>query len=124
MQTSEETVANLDAATLGRLDPGGQLVDTLALPEQLRDAVAKMANYYYVQKDYARAIDVFESVLRTQPDAKFLDVIGEVTGKTTFGGLRTSPAEGLLALRRAGLLVSNLQRVGADALDRSVCGRL
>ena len=39
------------------------------------EAVAKMANYYYVQKDYARAIDVFESVLRAQPDAKFLDVI-------------------------------------------------
>ena len=41
MQTSEETVANLDAATLARLDPGGQLADTLALPEQLRDAVWK-----------------------------------------------------------------------------------
>ena len=39
------------------------------------EAVAKMANYYYVQKDYARAIDVFETVLRAQPDAKFLDVI-------------------------------------------------
>jgi len=39
------------------------------------EAVSKMANYYYVQKDYARAIDVFESVLRAQPDAKFLDVI-------------------------------------------------
>jgi TolA-binding protein len=39
------------------------------------EAVSKMANYYYVQKDYARAIDVFESVLRTHPDAKFLDVI-------------------------------------------------
>lgn len=39
------------------------------------EAVAKMANYYYVQKDYARAIDVFENVLRTHQDAKFLDVI-------------------------------------------------
>lgn len=39
------------------------------------EAVAKMANYYYQQKDYARAIDVFESVLQSQPDAKFLDVI-------------------------------------------------
>ena len=39
------------------------------------EAVAKMANYYYVQKDFARAIDVFETVLRTHPDAKFLDVI-------------------------------------------------
>ena len=34
-----------------------------------------MANYYYQQKDYARAIDTFETVLDNQPDAKFLDVI-------------------------------------------------
>ncbi len=39
------------------------------------EAVAKMANYYYQQKDYARAIDVFDSVLQEHPDAKFLDVI-------------------------------------------------
>jgi TolA-binding protein len=39
------------------------------------EAVAKMANYYYIQKDYARAIDTFETVLNNQPDAKFLDVI-------------------------------------------------
>lgn len=39
------------------------------------EAVAKMANYYYQQKDYARAIDTFESVLQAHPDAKFLDVI-------------------------------------------------
>ena len=39
------------------------------------EAVAKMANYYYKQKDFRRAIDVFESVLKTHPDAKFLDVI-------------------------------------------------
>ena len=39
------------------------------------EAVAKMANYYYDQKDYARAIEVFETVLRNHPDAKFLDVI-------------------------------------------------
>jgi TolA-binding protein len=39
------------------------------------EAVAKMANYYYQQKDYARAIDVFETVLNEHPDAKFLDVI-------------------------------------------------
>jgi TolA-binding protein len=39
------------------------------------EAVAKMANYYYIQKDYARAIDTFETVLASQPDAKFLDVI-------------------------------------------------
>ena len=34
-----------------------------------------MANYYYRQKDYARAIDTFETVLANHPDAKFLDVI-------------------------------------------------
>jgi len=39
------------------------------------EAVAKMADYYYQQKDYARAIDTFETVLSNHPDAKFLDVI-------------------------------------------------
>jgi TolA-binding protein len=39
------------------------------------EAVAKMANYYYQQKDFARAIDTFETVLTNHPDAKFLDVI-------------------------------------------------
>jgi TolA-binding protein len=39
------------------------------------EAVAKMANYYYQQKDYARAVDIFETVLADHPDAKFLDVI-------------------------------------------------
>lgn len=39
------------------------------------DSVARMANFYYQKKDYARAIDVFENVLRDHPDANFLDVI-------------------------------------------------
>jgi TolA-binding protein len=39
------------------------------------ESVAQMANYYYRQKDYARAIDTFENVLSNYPDAKFLDVI-------------------------------------------------
>lgn len=39
------------------------------------EAVAKMANFYYQKKDYARAVDVFENVLSSHPDAKFLDVI-------------------------------------------------
>ncbi|MEZ5300602.1 MAG: tetratricopeptide repeat protein [Verrucomicrobiales bacterium] len=39
------------------------------------EAVAKMANFYYQRKDYARAIDVFENVLGEHPDASFLDVI-------------------------------------------------
>jgi tetratricopeptide (TPR) repeat protein len=48
-----------------------------AFPESGRvgEAVAKMANYYYQQKDYARAVDIFETVLADHPDAKFLDVI-------------------------------------------------
>lgn len=39
------------------------------------EAVARMADYYYRQKDYSRAVDVFETVLADHPDAKFLDVI-------------------------------------------------
>jgi len=39
------------------------------------DSVAKMANFYYKKKDYARAVDVFENVLAEHPDANFLDVI-------------------------------------------------
>ena len=35
----------------------------------------------------------------TVPAAKFLDVIGEVTGRTAFGGERTSPVEGLVSAR-------------------------
>ncbi len=39
------------------------------------EAVAKMANFYYQKKDYARAVDVFENVLTDYPDANFVDVI-------------------------------------------------
>ena len=39
------------------------------------ESVAQMANYYYRQKDYSRAVDTFETVLSNHPDAKFLDVI-------------------------------------------------
>lgn len=39
------------------------------------EAVARMANFYYQKKDYARAIDVFANVLKEHPDASFLDVI-------------------------------------------------
>ncbi len=39
------------------------------------EAVAKMADYYYQQKDYHRAIDTFETVLADHPDAQFIDVI-------------------------------------------------
>ena len=39
------------------------------------EAVAKMADHYYRQKDYSRAVDTFETVLSSYPDARFLDVI-------------------------------------------------
>ncbi len=39
------------------------------------EAVSKMANYYYQQRDFSRAIDTFETVLNNHPDAQYLDVI-------------------------------------------------
>lgn len=57
------------------------------------EAVAKMANYYYLQKDYARAIDTFEAVLSNQPDAKFLDVILFNYGRCLFRMDRKSEAK-------------------------------
>ncbi len=42
---------------------------------RIGEAVAKMANFYYQKKDYARALDVFETVFDEHPDANFLDVI-------------------------------------------------
>jgi TolA-binding protein len=39
------------------------------------EAVAKMANHYYKQKDYTRAVEIFDTVLSDHPDAKYLDVI-------------------------------------------------
>ena len=52
-----------------------RVVDQFPNSGRVGDAVAKMANYYYEQKDYPRAVDVFENVLLNYPDAKFLDVI-------------------------------------------------
>ena len=76
----EEMAKTADAAQAAQLfDQSFQeykkVFDKYSDSGRVGEAVAKMANYYYVQKDYARAIDVFESVLRTHPDAKFLDVI-------------------------------------------------
>jgi tetratricopeptide (TPR) repeat protein len=39
------------------------------------ESVSQMANYYYQQRDFSRAVDTFETVLSNYPDAKFLDVI-------------------------------------------------
>ncbi|MBI5761402.1 MAG: tetratricopeptide repeat protein [Planctomycetales bacterium] len=57
------------------------------------EAVAKMANYYYIQKDYARAIDTFETVLNNHPDAKFLDVILFNYGRCLFRMDRKADAQ-------------------------------
>ena len=57
------------------------------------EAVAKMANYYYIQKDYARAIDTFETVLDNHPDAKFLDVILFNYGRCLFRMDRKAEAQ-------------------------------
>jgi len=56
------------------------------------EAVAQMANYYYRQKDYARAIDTFETVLSGYPDAKFLDVILFNYGRCLYRMGRKGPA--------------------------------
>lgn len=52
-----------------------QVFDQFPESGRVGEAVAKMANYYYLQKDYSRAVDTFETVLADHPDAKFLDVI-------------------------------------------------
>ena len=56
------------------------------------EAVAKMADHYYQQKDYARAIDTFETVLESHPDARFLDVILFNYGRCLFRMDRRGPA--------------------------------
>lgn len=52
-----------------------KVFDQFSESGRVGEAVAQMANYYYRQKDYARAVDTFETVLSNYPDAKFLDVI-------------------------------------------------
>jgi tetratricopeptide (TPR) repeat protein len=52
-----------------------KVFDQFSESGRVGEAVAQMANYYYRQKDYARAVDTFETVLANYPDAKFLDVI-------------------------------------------------
>lgn len=57
------------------------------------EAVAKMANYYYEQQDFSRAVDTFETVLNDHPDAKFLDVILWNYGKCLYRMNRTADAK-------------------------------
>ena len=52
-----------------------KVLDDFPQSGRVGEAVSKMATYYYLQKDYSRAIDTFETVLTNYPDAKFLDVI-------------------------------------------------
>lgn len=52
-----------------------KVLDDFPQSGRVGEAVSKMATYYYIQKDYSRAIDTFETVLTNYPDAKFLDVI-------------------------------------------------
>jgi len=86
------------------------------------EAVAKMANYYYIQKDYARAIDTFETVLNNQPDAKFLDVILFNYGRCLFRMDRKSEAqrrfEQLISEFPESPLAADAKKI-SDALARS-----
>ena len=52
-----------------------KVFDQFPASGRVGEAVAKMAEHYYQQKDYGRAVDTFETVLESHPDAKFLDVI-------------------------------------------------
>ena len=75
-QLAEDTV---DARRSQLLDRAFQeykkVFDQFPESGRVGEAVSKMANHYYQQQDYARAIDTFETVLTDYPDAKFLDVI-------------------------------------------------
>ncbi|MHC4355852.1 MAG: outer membrane protein assembly factor BamD, partial [Planctomycetota bacterium] len=52
-----------------------KVLDNFPESGRVGEAVSRMAAYYYLQKDYSRAIDTFETVLTNYPDAKFIDVI-------------------------------------------------
>ncbi len=99
------------------------------------EAVAKMASYYYQQKDYARAVDIFESVLADHPDAKFLDVILFNYGRCLFRMDRGADArrqfdqliadfpESPLAVE-AKRISEALAKAGSKYALRPSCGRL
>src|SRR4029078_2256348 len=70
-----------------------KVYDELPDSGRVRGAGAKMANCYYIQKDYARAMDTFETVLNNQPDAKFLDVILFNYGRCLFRMDRKAEAQ-------------------------------
>jgi len=67
--------ANVAALRARAFQEYKKVFDQFSDSGRVGDAVAKMADYYYDQKDYARATEVFENVIANYPDAKFLDVI-------------------------------------------------
>lgn len=71
-QTSEAAVAQMHDRAFQEYK---KVYDRYPESGRVGEAVAKMADHYYEQKDYARAIDTFETVLESHPDARFLDVI-------------------------------------------------
>ena len=71
-QTSEAGIAQMRDRAFQEYK---KVYDRFPESGRVGEAVAKMADHYYEQKDYARAIDTFETVLESHPDARFLDVI-------------------------------------------------
>jgi TolA-binding protein len=71
-QTSEAGIAQMRDRAFQEYK---KVYDRFPESGRVGEAVAKMASHYYDQKDYARAIDTFETVLESHPDARFLDVI-------------------------------------------------
>jgi TolA-binding protein len=73
---AEDAQGNASPAMLDRsFQEYKKVFDQFPQSGRVGEAVAKMANYYYKQKDYARAVDTFDTVLSEHPDAKFLDVV-------------------------------------------------
>ena len=88
-QTSEAGAAQLKDKAFQEYK---KVYDQFPESGRVGEAVAKMANHYYVQKDYSRAIDTFETVLESHPDARFLDVILFNYGRCLFRMDRRGPA--------------------------------
>ena len=88
-QTSEAGAAQLKDKAFQEYK---KVYDQFPESGRVGEAVAKMANHYYIQKDYSRAIDTFETVLESHPDARFLDVILFNYGRCLFRMNRRGPA--------------------------------
>ncbi|MBH57454.1 MAG: hypothetical protein CMJ82_09750 [Planctomycetaceae bacterium] len=88
-QTSEAGAAQLKDKAFQEYK---KVYDQFPESGRVGEAVAKMANHYYAQKDYSRAIDTFETVLESHPDARFLDVILFNYGRCLFRMDRRGPA--------------------------------